>query len=590
MIILGVNAYHPDASAVLIRDGAIIWAAEEERFSRIKHAAGFPSLAIRKGLEFCALKAEAIDRIAISRDPSAHRVRKAFYAVTHPQTISLVLNRIKAMGALRGIVNDLAETLSLPASVIRGKICNVEHHLSHVSSSYFASGYEKAAFMSIDGLGDFSSGMWGYVDRGKFSVINQIFFPHSVGFLYTAATQFLGFHHFGDEYKVMGLAAYGKPTYKEQFRKMINLLPDGRFELNLSYFLHPQGKAKVKWDKGAPEQDLLYSDQWQRLFGPPQLPGALSTEREKNMASSLQSVLEDVYFHILNKLHEQTKSDHLVLAGGVAFNGVANGKIARKTPFRNIYIQAAAGDAGTALGAAYYVYSSQSKQAAVEVMKHASLGMGYSNDSIKQALDKTVLRYECLDEDTLLKKTARLIDEGMVIGWFHGRMEFGPRALGNRSIIADPRRKDIRDILNERVKNREMFRPFAPFVPVERAHEFFDMDCEESPFMLKVFPVKPDKSHIIPAVTHVDGTARVQTIGREENPRVWKLLNVFGELTGVPVLLNTSFNEHEPIVCSPQEAIDCFMKTKMDYLVLENFLVYKSDENIKSNTAKTNNR
>lgn len=570
MIVIGINAYHPDASVALFKDGCLLWAAEEERFSRIKHASGFPVTALRLCLQQTGISASQINYVAISKNPTAHVIRKLMFTLRSQPEAKLILNRLKALNRISTLQDIFASTLGIEKRSRLPQFIHVEHHQAHIASSFFLSGFERAAFLSLDGLGDFSSTMWGWGEGNRLHVLDRVYFPHSAGFFYTAATQFLGFLKFGDEYKVMGLAAYGKPAFVGQFRKMVKLKRQGQFELNLDYFLHPKGRAKVRWEGGIPDQDILYSAEWIKTFGEPRRPEDPIAQREMDLAASLQVALEDIYFHILNHLHSITHEANLCLAGGVAFNSVANGKITSRTPFRNIYIQPAAGDAGTAVGAAAYVAHARNNEPRTFVMNHAYFGSAAPRDGILAALKMKGVPYEEISNDDLLvKKTAEAIADGKVIGWFQGKMEFGPRALGNRSILADPRRRDMKDILNQRIKHRETFRPFAPAVPEARASEFFEMDCPTSPFMLKVFPVKPEKQSTLPAITHVDGTARVQTVTQESNLLFWKLLTIFGNITGVPVLLNTSFNENEPIVCTPEEALDCFLKTRMDVLVME---------------------
>jgi carbamoyltransferase len=449
--------------------------------------------------------------------------------------------------------------------------------LCHIASCLFLSGFNQAAFISLDGLGDFSTAMWGRGDGTRFYVMDRVFFPHSAGFFYTAGTQFLGFLSFGDEYKVMGLAAYGKPVYLDEFRKMIKLKPKGKFELQLDYFTQHRGQSKVRWEGGKPEQDILFSPRWTEIFGNPREAHEAVKDREKNMAASMQAVLEEIYFHVLNYLYQETKADNLCVAGGVAFNSVANGKITKNTPFKNIYIQPAAGDSGTSIGAAAYVYHAVLRRPRRFVMNQALYGSEFTDTDVEKMLKDKKLSYDKLDEEELIRRTVKALTEEKIVGWFQGKMEFGPRALGNRSILADPRCARMKDILNERIKRRESFRPFAPAVPEEYAGEYFEMDCPVSPFMLKVFPVRPEKKTVIPAITHVDGTARVQTVSKSEHPIFWKLLTAFGKETGVYVLLNTSFNENEPIVCTPQEAVECFIKTKMDVLVLGNYFAVKEE-------------
>ena len=577
MIILGINAYHPDASVALFNDGVLVWAGEEERYSRIKHASGFPEMALRNCFKNTQTAPANVDAIAISKNPRANMLRKIFYSITTAIDPKLCINRIAAFKKISSIADVYRKTLNIPPPTKLPKVYYLEHHQAHIASSFFLSGLSRAAFLSLDGLGDFSSTMWGVGEGNSLKAFDRVYFPHSAGLFYTAATQFLGFLKFGDEYKVMGLAAYGKPTLTKMLQKMYRLKPKGQYELNLDYFLHPKGKAKIRWEGGVPDQDILYSAEWIKTFGEPRKPEAPITQREKDLAASLQVVLEDIYFHILNHLYMVTHEDNLCLAGGVAFNSVANGKITRNTPFRNIYIQPAAGDAGTAVGAAAYITHAIYNKPRKFVMDHAYFGSDTSREGIITALKTKSIVYEEIPTDAvLLKKTAQAIADGKVVGWFQGKMEFGPRALGNRSILADPRRHDMKDILNKRIKHREVFRPFAPAVLEERASEFFEMDCESSPFMLKVFSVKPEKKYLLPAITHVDGTARVQTVSQKTNLFFWRLIAEFEALTGIPVLLNTSFNENEPIVCNPTEAVDCFIKTKMDMLILDHYLIERN--------------
>ncbi len=575
MNVVGLNAYHPDAAAALFRDGQLVWAAEEERYSRIKHASGFPTLALQHCLIENNLTAAEIDYVAISKDPKANFLQKILFTLKNRPALKLLWDRSKAFEKSATFRDDFLRALDLRGDECQAKFLHIEHHLNHAASTFFVSGFQEAAFLSIDGLGDFTSTAWGYGSGSRINILGKVFFPHSAGFLYTAATQFLGFHGFGDEYKVMGLASYGVPRYIDQARKVYKLLPHGQFKLNLNYFMHQKGKAKIQWDGGKPEQDILFSNEWSSLFGAPRIPGSAPTQEEMDIAASFQLALEEIYFHVLNHLYRVTETPYLCLAGGVAFNCVANGKISAQTPFKDVYIQPAAGDAGTALGAAAYASYVIAKQPRHFVMNHSMWGTEGREEEIEIALKKAGVSYEKLETTQLVEKTAQALVETKIVGWYQGRMEFGPRALGNRSILADARVANIRDVLNEKIKRREMFRPFAPIVLEEKAHDYFEMDCAKSPFMLKVFAVKEEKKKIIPAVTHVDGSARVQTISKENQPLVWSLLEAFEKKTGVPVLLNTSFNEHEPIVCTPQEALDCYLKTQMDVLVMGSFFIQR---------------
>ncbi len=574
MHILGINAYHGGASACLIHDGDLIAAAEEERFRRIKYWAGFPSEAIRYCLAEGGISAYELDHVGISRDPSANLHKKVLFALSKRPSFHLIRDRLANAAKVRDPKQALVEALQLDASALKAKFHHVEHHRAHMASAFFVSPFDEAAILSVDGMGDFVSTMWGVGRGNRIEVYDSITFPHSLGIFYTAVTQWLGFPKYGDEGKVMGLAPYGQPRYLDQMRKLVRLQRDGTFELDLDYFVHHAEGVTMNWDDGAPTLGTIYSQKLVDLFGPPYAPRRSVTEQQQDVAASLQAMLEEAEFALVEMLQRKTGQKTLCMAGGVALNSAFNGKILPQTPFEDIYIQAAAGDAGTALGAAYYVYHQVLGQPRCYVMQHAYTGNGYSNAEIAQALDAQNLSYETLDDDALCRRAARLIAEGHVVGWFQGRMEWGPRALGNRSILADPRRSDMKDILNARIKHREPFRPFAPSILLEATGDYFDQSYPD-PFMIKVYKVRPEQQRVIPAVTHVDGTGRLQTVERTANPRYWQVIKEFENLTGVPVVLNTSFNENEPIVCTPQEAIDCFLRTRMDALVIGNHMVVK---------------
>ena len=605
MIILGINAYHADAAAAIVVDGKLVAAAEEERFRRIKHWAGHPSEAIRYCLSEAGVTIHDVDHVAVSRDPKAHFFRKALFALGHRPKWAYLADRMKNRSRVKDVKGVLSEALGVKGEEglgdkgigIRAKVHYIEHHRAHMASGFLVSPFDRAAVISIDALGDYTSAMWGLGEGGRLEVGGQILFPHSLGFLYTAATQYLGFPNYGDEYKVMGLAAFGEPEFVDALRKIIRLKKDGTFELDLGYFRHPSEGVSMTWDGGSPAVGPLYSDRWECLLGPARKPDEAITKRHENIASSLQAVFEEVYFTLLNKLHEVHKLRTLCLSGGCAMNSVANGKITDRTPFEKIYIPPAPGDAGTAIGAAFYLYHRLSDRPRSFVMDHAFWGPSFDGESLRRALEAeawrsekeatpvkslpqasnlkpTASRVEIPDEDELCRRTAQAIADGKVVGWFQGRMEWGPRALGHRSIVADPRRADMKDVLNARIKRREPFRPFAPSILLEAVGDWFEKS-EPDPFMLKVFPVKKEKRSLIPAVTHADGTGRLQTVDRAADPRYWKLIRAFASLTGVPLVLNTSFNENEPIVRGPSEAVDCFLRTKMDVLVMGNFLVEK---------------
>lgn len=569
MNILGINAYHGDAAAAIIKDGRLIAAVEEERFNRFKHSAGFPAHAIRYCLEAAAIKPEDLDHVGISRDPSAHLHKKILFAATRAG-FQQIKDRLGNAARVRDLKEELASVFGVSKKSLRARFHNVEHHRAHLASCFYVSPFERAALLSIDGFGDFISTMWAAGEGKSIDLLGQVEFPHSTGIVYTATTQFLGFPHYGDEGKVMGLAPYGRPRFIEQFREIIRTEENGRFRLNLDYFRHHSEGVEMTWDQGSPVIGRVYSDEFARLFGPPRTPGAALTDREQDIAASLQLRLEEVAFHILGHLHEQTGLTDLGLAGGVAYNSVMNGMILLNTPFKRLFIQPAAGDSGTALGVCYQIYNGILKCEREEVMEGAYTGPQFSNDEIRAVLEERALPFEHYEDRDLTKRAANDIAEGLVVGWFQGRMEFGPRALGNRSIVVDPRRAEMKDILNDRIKKREPFRPFAPSILEERVGDYFEQ-THPAPTMLMVYQVKQERQQEIPAVTHVDGSGRLQTVSRAVNERYYQLISDFAELTGVPLILNTSFNENEPIVCTPQEAIDCFLKTKMDVLYLGNY-------------------
>jgi carbamoyltransferase len=581
LIILGINAYHGDASACLIRDGKLIAAAEEERFRRVKHWAGFPIEAIKYCLAEAGVSIDQIDHIALNRNPSANLLKKALFAFAKRPSLAAVTDRLKNAGKLRDVSASLASGFDVPASDIKAKIHNVEHHLAHLASAFFVSPYEEAAVVSVDGFGDFASTMWGIGRKNQIELADRTYFPHSLGLFYQAITQYLGFPHYGDEYKVMGLAPYGEALEVDKMRKIVRLLPEGRFELSLDYFVHHSEGVSMVWDNGEPTIGRVFSAALEELFGEPMRTQDQALEaRHWNIAASAQAMYEEAFFHILNHVQAKTGLQSIALAGGCAMNSVANGKILQKTDFKNIYIQSAAGDAGGAIGAAFAVWNQELKQPRSFEMTHAYWGPEYSAEQIRGLLDQRAADLETQvcrvtqisDEAVLCHRTAEAIAKGQVIGWFQGRMEWGPRALGNRSILGDPRRADMKDILNLKIKRRESFRPFAPSILRENVKDWFETDYDV-PFMLQVFQIIETKRAQIPAVTHVNGSGRLQTVTTAQNARYHRLIAAFGEITGVPILLNTSFNENEPVVCRPEEALNCFLRTKMDVLVLGDFLV-----------------
>jgi carbamoyltransferase len=574
MYVLGINAHHGGASACLIEDGQIVAAAEEERFRRVKYWAGFPVEAIRYCLDEAGISVYDVDHIGISRNPSANLYKKILYVLSSRPSFGLVRDRLSNAARVKDLRQALGEALGADAAALRAEFHNVEHHRAHMASAFFVSPFQEAAILSVDGMGDFVSTMWGVGRENGFEVMGSIGFPHSLGNFYTMVTQWLGFPKYGDEGKVMGLAPYGQPVYMDEMRKILRIQGDGTFELDLDYVAHGAEGATMTWDDGAPTIGPLYTSKLTQLFGPPREPRTEITEHQQNVAASLQAMLEEAEFSLVEMLQRSTGQTALCMAGGVALNSSFNGKVLPHTAFEEIYIHPAAGDAGTALGVCFYIYHQILGQPRTCVLEHAYTGPRFENGRIAEQLNADGLQYEELDDAEMVRRTAALVAEGNIAGWFQGRMEWGPRALGNRSIVADPRRADMRDILNARIKYREPFRPFAPSILSEAVGDYFDQSYPD-PFMIKVYNVLPEKQAEIPAVTHVDGTGRLQTVHRGTNPLYWQLIKEFERHTGVPVVLNTSFNENEPIVCTPEEAIDCYLRTKMDALAIGNYLVTK---------------
>jgi len=578
MNILGINAYHGNASAAIVCEGRLVAAVEEERFNRVKYAAGFPAQAIRYCLKVAGLELKDIDHVAVPRNPYARLGTKLFYAIRMP---SFARERMKVLVKFTGIPDALAQSFDRDPSKIAAKFHRIEHHQAHLASAFFVSPFERAALLSADGLGDFASTMWGTGEGRHMKIDGAIAFPHSLGLFYSAVTQYLGFLKFGDEYKVMGLAAYGEAEQLEAFRDIVRANGDG-FRLGLDYFTHHRSGPEMSWadaDK-TPTMSKMFSEAMERRLGPKRNPEEPLEQRHRNLASALQARLEEIYLGMLRKLAERTGLKAVCLAGGVAFNCVANGKIFDTTGFEQVYVHPAAGDGGLAVGAAFFVWHQILGKPRSFVMDHAYWGPGYTHEEIRRAIDANGLGKNgcCVEEpseDSLMQRTAAIVADGKILGWFQGRAEWGPRALGNRSIVADPRRPEMKEILNQRIKHREIFRPFAPSILAESTGEWFEKS-HPSPFMTLAYAVRPEKRDKIPAPTHVDGTGRLQTVSREANPRYWSLIKAFEQLTGVPVVLNTSFNDNEPIVCRPEEALDCFQRTQMDALVLGDFLITRS--------------
>lgn len=599
-LILGLNAYHGDSAACLFRDGALVAAAEEERFRRIKHWAGLPTQAVNYCLAEGGVSIDEIEHIAINRKPGVNNWRRLGFVLTHRPDPRLMLQKVRnirrASSAREALESSYGQS-------IKAQVHHVEHHLAHLASAFLVSPFEEAACISIDGFGDFASTAFGFGSGDHFEISGRVYFPHSLGIFYSALTQFIGFPHFGDEYKVMGLAPYGEPAFLPQMREIVRVQPDGTFRLNLRYFRHHIDNVSYSWNNCAPEVGTLFTPALAGLLGSPRAPQEPLEQRHKDLARSIQAIYEEAFFALLTALHARRPSPNLALSGGCAMNSVANGKVYLRTPFRKMYLPAAAGDAGGAIGAAAWVMAklkvestssdisalstSPTPRATVSTLASrlpplfsAYSGPEFSDTEIGRLLDARAPEIdaaECevtriTDEKKLFSRTSAAIAAGLVVGWFQGRMEWGPRALGNRSILGDPRRADMKEILNAKIKRRESFRPFAPSILREAVAEWFEQD-DDVPFMMEVFLIRAEKRALIPAVCHVDGSGRLQTVHRETNPLYHELITSFRELTGVPLVLNTSFNENEPVVCRPEEALDCFLRTKMDLLVMGNWCV-----------------
>src|SRR5260370_159362 len=579
MNILGINAYHGNASAAVVCDGRLVAAVEEEGFNGVKYEAGFAAQGIRYCLKEANLKLEEIDHVAVPCNPYARLGTKLFYALRMP---SFARNRISVLAKFTGIREALAQGFDADPAKITAQFHRIEHHQAHLASAFFVSPFESAALLSADGLGDFASTMWGTGRGNRMEIDGAVAFPHSLGLYYTAVTQYLGFLKFGDEYKVMGLGAYGQPEQSEAFSDIVRFNANGRgngFRLGLDYFVHHRTGPEMSWAEAdkTPTLGKLFSDEMARRLGPARAPEEPLEQRHRNLATSLQARLEEVYLGMLRKLAERSGLKSVCLGGGVAFNCVANGKIFDGTPFEQVYVQPAAGDAGLAVGAAYYVWHQKLGKPRSFVMEHAYWGPGFMSQEIRAAIGGSgVGREGCsvaeMAEEEVTRRAAEMIAHGKILGWFQGRAEWGPRALGNRSIVADPRRADMKEILNRRIKHREIFRPFAPSILAESTGEWFEKS-HPSPFMTLAYAVRPEKHAQIPSPTHVDGTGRLQTVRREANPRYWRLIRAFQGLTGVPVGVNTSCNDNEPIVCRPGVARVCVLRRRLDALVMGDFLI-----------------
>ncbi len=574
MLILGLNMFHADASAAIVQDGRVVFAIAEERLNRVKHYGGFPALAIRACLDAVGAKISDINYVAVGQDSNANLTKKLRYAVANPAKLLNFLHLRQRKQSMRDVRALIANALDCDAAGLRFTEHHLEHHIAHIASAYYCSPWNEAAGFSYDGSGDFVSAMMARCTGNDINILERVFLPHSLGSFYTMICEFIGYKKYGDEGKVMGLAPYGRDTYCDVINRIVRL-KNGSFDLDLSYFL-PLGsnQGMEVFSDGTVCLARHFSERMEKLFGPPREPHAEITQRDMDLAYAMQRRFEEVFFHMLRQLHAKAPSDNLAMAGGCALNSVANGKLFDETPFRTTWIQPAAGDEGLAVGAALHTYHSLLKKPRECVMQNAFLGPEFSAARIESALKNAGLRYRVLERDPLLDAVAESIGAGNVVGWFQGRMEWGPRALGNRSILAHPGLPNMKDVLNARIKHREWFRPFAPSILSDRQNEYFERP-HPSPFMLHVYKIRPEKRAQLCAVNHVDNTGRLQSVSRDENPLYYDLIQTFERKTGIPVVLNTSFNENEPVVCAPEEAIDCFRRTRMDALAIGPCLVEK---------------
>lgn len=555
MYILGIQCISHDSSAALIKDGKVIFAIEEERLSGEKHTSAFPLLSIKSCLSFAGITISDVEAICLPNDVYEHvRMKFIHHWLTYfPRANARMVDEFDAVKRLLNMEQEVRDQLNF-----KGKIFFCRHHLSHMASAYYLSGFKESALFSIDGMGDIQSSLIGYAKDNKIKIFeeNNVNWPHSIGAVYTSVTHYLGFIPHCDEGKVMGLASYGNVNkYKKFFEKIVTLKPEGKFEINIDYFEYPfRRRSHV-------------SKKFIDIYGPVRVPKSQITKNHMDIAAGLQYITETTMLHVAKYLQKKTKSQNLSLAGGVALNCVANGRILRETKFKRIFVQPASNDGGAPVGAALFHYYQTHPRARRFTMGNAYLGNEYSNSHIEKALSKSKLPFQKLQKPAMHSQASKILAFGGIIGWFNGRMEFGPRALGNRSILTAPFPAEMKDILNSKVKHREWFRPFAPVVRLEECGQYFD-NTHESPFMLLTYNVNKDKQNVVPAITHVDGTARVQTVTKEQNEDLYNLIGEFKKLTGIGVILNTSFNiMGQPIVYSLEQAIECFLTTDMDYLI-----------------------
>ncbi len=571
--VLGINFLHSDTSACIFKNGKLIAAVEEERFSRIKHTSSFPVKSINFCLNEVQIDISDLDIITINSNPFSSLDKKILFTLKNFKRYILALKSISNIKKKLTIKKLLSLNFK---KEFKGKIIYLDHHLSHIASSSFFSNFNESVNLSIDGFGDFASAGWGKLINGKLSVDKKILFPHSMGIFYQAITQFLGFKNYGDEYKVMGLSSYGKPVFEHELSQVMFNTKMG-YKLNLDYFVH-QNQSIIENDKnGQLKYKDLYSKELIKLLGPERNTKDEINQTHMDIAKSAQVVFEKTLFNLLNNLYEEYKIKNLTLSGGCAMNSVANGKILKNTPFENIYISPNPGDAGGSIGSAL-LFLNDNNHKIEKKINYAYLGKKYSNDEIENILIEKKMKknffVEKLSETELLGIITKKLTESKIIGWFQGKMEWGARALGNRSILADARDPNIKNIINSKIKRRESFRPFAPAILSEFTKDWFEIN-KEVPYMSEVLNILKQKRNKLPGITHVDGTGRLQTVTKSDNPRFYNLIKKFYDETNIPIILNTSFNENEPIVESPDQAINCFLRTNMDVLVLENWIVLR---------------
>ena len=581
-LILGINAYHPDASACILQDGRLIAAVAEERLgTRFKHIAGFPTLAIRRVLEMAGASLKDVDHVAIGHDSAANKSAKMRRVIANPvRSAKAVASFLKRRTHIESLGDQVAKACDVGRADCRFEQIDVEHHVAHLASSFFSSPFDSAAGLSYDGSGDFVSTMLARCEGNTITPLKRFFVPNSLGYLYTGICQFIGFDHFGEEYKVMGLAAYGEPKYVDVLKQFVVSDGKGNYRLDERYIRASGGTfEECINEKGEIVLARLYTDALVKKLGAPRKRGDELTQRDKDIAASCQKYFEEIVLQLLGSLHSGFPTDKLVTAGGCALNGVCNSRILRETPFQKSYIQCAASDDGTSIGAALHVWNSVLKMPRSPVIDHASWGPEYSVAECESALKTAGLAYERFDGDALYKRGAAHLKSGHVMGWYQGRSEWGPRALGNRSIVANPGWPGMKDLINAKIKRRESFRPFAPSILAEEVRNYFEQDVE-SPFMMHVVKIKPEKRTELAAVCHEDFTGRLHTVKRSQNEKYYDLIREFGAQSGTPVVLNTSFNENEPIVDTPEQAISCYQRTDMDAMCLGPFVTVKPGKSL----------